>query len=185
VHGPAGIRFPTISRLRLSRPAGKCRRTHERQDTEREPLAAHHSDESRIGCHSSERQPPGGPVSPAHAPLGAQESRCGGRAYDLSHHLSSAQGPRLVYGNLGARYLEQRDRKHATRRHIKQLKRLGYRVKLEPVALETAGAFSKQVHDCTCPNGTKCSGKVLKSNNWHPYRNHPVNRPSSTSHSSP
>ena len=152
----------TISRSRLSRSAGDCGRTHERQDTEREPLAAHHSDEIRIGCHLSDRQPPGGAVSPAHALPGAQGSRCGGRAYELGHHLSPAQGPRLVYGNLGATYLEQRDRKHATRRHVKQLKRLGHRVNPEPVALETAAAFSKQVHDCTCPNGTKYSGGRFK-----------------------
>jgi hypothetical protein len=40
----------------------------------------------------------------------------------------------VSYKELGATYLEQRDREHATRWHVKQLERLGHRVSLEPVA---------------------------------------------------
>lgn len=40
----------------------------------------------------------------------------------------------VSYKELGATYLEQRDREHATRMYIKQLERLGHRVILEPVA---------------------------------------------------
>ena len=39
----------------------------------------------------------------------------------------------VSYQELGATYLEQRDREHATRRYVKQLERLGHRVSLEPV----------------------------------------------------
>lgn len=47
------------------------------------------------------------------------------------YHLLKDQVP---YHELGAAYLEQRDREQATRRHVKQLERLGHRVILEPVA---------------------------------------------------
>jgi hypothetical protein len=47
----------------------------------------------------------------------------------------------VSYQELGATYLEQRDCRHATRRQVKPLTRLGHRAKLEPVALETAAAF--------------------------------------------
>lgn len=47
------------------------------------------------------------------------------------YHLLKDHVP---YQELGAAYLEQRDREHATRRHVKQLERLGHRVILEPVA---------------------------------------------------
>lgn len=41
---------------------------------------------------------------------------------------------RVPYQELGAAYLDQRDRAQATRRAVKQLERLGHRVILEPVA---------------------------------------------------
>jgi transposase len=40
----------------------------------------------------------------------------------------------VAYHELGAAYLDQRDREHATRRYVKQLERLGHRVTLEPAA---------------------------------------------------
>ena len=40
----------------------------------------------------------------------------------------------VPYHELGAAYLDQRDRDQATRRHVKHLERLGHRVILEPVA---------------------------------------------------
>jgi transposase len=40
----------------------------------------------------------------------------------------------VTYQELGARYFEQRNRDRATRRHVKQLESLGYRVTLEEVA---------------------------------------------------
>ena len=46
-------------------------------------------------------------------------------------HLLKDQVP---YQELGATYLDQRDREHAPRRYVKQLERLGHRVILEPVA---------------------------------------------------
>ena len=52
------------------------------------------------------------------------------------------------YQELGAAYLDQRDREQATRRYVKQLARLGHRVILAPAAEETAGAFSKQRFCC-------------------------------------
>jgi transposase len=41
---------------------------------------------------------------------------------------------RVPYCELGAAYLDQRDREQATRRYVKQLERLGHRVILEPAA---------------------------------------------------
>ncbi len=41
---------------------------------------------------------------------------------------------RVPYCELGATYLDQRDREQATRRYVKQLERLGHRVILEPAA---------------------------------------------------
>ena len=40
---------------------------------------------------------------------------------------------RVPYHELGAAYLDQREREQATRRHVRQLERLGHRVILEPV----------------------------------------------------
>ncbi|MDF0644542.1 MAG: IS110 family transposase [Nitrospira sp.] len=40
----------------------------------------------------------------------------------------------VPYHELGANYLDQREREQATRRHVKQLERLGHHVILEPVA---------------------------------------------------
>lgn len=48
----------------------------------------------------------------------------------IIYHLLKDQ---VSYQELGATYLEQRDREHATRRYVKQLERLGHRVSLEPV----------------------------------------------------
>lgn len=48
----------------------------------------------------------------------------------IIYHLLKDQAS---YQELGATYLEQRDREHATRRYVKQLERLGHRVSLEPV----------------------------------------------------
>jgi hypothetical protein len=41
---------------------------------------------------------------------------------------------RVPYQELGAAYLEQRDREQVTRRYVKQLERLGHRVILESAA---------------------------------------------------
>lgn len=41
---------------------------------------------------------------------------------------------RVPYHEVGAAYLDQRDREQAIRRHVKQLERLGHRVILEPAA---------------------------------------------------
>ena len=41
---------------------------------------------------------------------------------------------RAPYHEVGAAYLEQWEREHATRRAVKQLERLGHRVILEPAA---------------------------------------------------
>jgi transposase len=60
----------------------------------------------------------------------AQESRCGGRAYDLSHHLSSAQGPCLVYG-VGSQVSRGSGPGTRDTRPVKQLERLGHRVILD------------------------------------------------------
>ncbi len=49
----------------------------------------------------------------------------------IIYHLLKNHVP---YRELGAAYIEQRDREQATRRHVKQLERLGHRVILEPVA---------------------------------------------------
>ena len=48
----------------------------------------------------------------------------------IIYHLLKDQ---VSYQELGATYLEQRDREHATRQYVKQLERLGHRVSLEPV----------------------------------------------------
>lgn len=48
----------------------------------------------------------------------------------IIYHLLKDQ---VSYQELGATYLEQRDREHATRRYVKQLERLGHRVSLEPI----------------------------------------------------
>lgn len=48
----------------------------------------------------------------------------------IIYHLLKDQ---VSYQELGAAYLEQRNREHATRRYVKQLERLGHRVSLEPV----------------------------------------------------
>ncbi len=40
----------------------------------------------------------------------------------------------LPYHELGAAYLDQREREQATRRHVRQLERLGHHVIFEPVA---------------------------------------------------
>jgi transposase len=40
----------------------------------------------------------------------------------------------VTYRELGADYFQQRDKEHATRRHLRQLQALGYRVTLEPAA---------------------------------------------------
>lgn len=42
--------------------------------------------------------------------------------------------PQVPSPEVGAAYLDQRDREQATRRHVKQLERLGHRVILEPAA---------------------------------------------------
>ncbi|MDF0667272.1 MAG: hypothetical protein P0119_14520 [Nitrospira sp.] len=49
----------------------------------------------------------------------------------ITYHLLKDHVP---YQELGATYLEQRDREHATRRRVKQLEPLGHRVILEPPA---------------------------------------------------
>jgi len=53
------------------------------------------------------------------------------RLLEIAYHLLSRQVP---YAELGAAYLDQRDREHATRRYVKQLERLGHRVILESAA---------------------------------------------------
>jgi len=40
------------------------------------------------------------------------------------------------YYELGAAYLNQREREHATRRYVKQLERLGHRVIFEPAVYQ-------------------------------------------------
>ena len=49
----------------------------------------------------------------------------------ISYHMLSRQKP---YSELGAAYLEKREKDHAIRRYVKQLERLGQKVILEPVA---------------------------------------------------
>ena len=53
------------------------------------------------------------------------------RLLEIAYHLLSRQVP---YAELGAAYLDQRDRERVTRRHVKQLERLGHRVILESAA---------------------------------------------------
>ena len=48
-----------------------------------------------------------------------------------AYHLLAHQ---VTYHELGASYLDQRDREQATRRYVKLLERLGHRVVLEPAA---------------------------------------------------
>jgi transposase len=52
-------------------------------------------------------------------------------ARHIIEHLLSRQVP---YAELGAAYLDPRDREYATRRYVKQLERLGHRVILESAA---------------------------------------------------
>lgn len=49
----------------------------------------------------------------------------------IIYHLLKDQVP---YQELGATYLDRRNRKQATRQYVKPLERLGHRVLLEPVA---------------------------------------------------
>jgi transposase len=49
----------------------------------------------------------------------------------ISYHILSDRRP---YSELGAVYLEKREKDHAVRRYVKQLERLGHKVTLEPVA---------------------------------------------------
>lgn len=49
----------------------------------------------------------------------------------IIYHMLKHQVP---YQEVGAAYLDQRDREQATRRYVKQLERLGHRVVLEPAA---------------------------------------------------
>ena len=49
----------------------------------------------------------------------------------IIYHMLTHQVP---YQEVGAAYLDQRDREQATRRYVKQLERLGHRVVLEPAA---------------------------------------------------
>ena len=53
------------------------------------------------------------------------------RLLEMASHLLSRQVP---YAELGAAYLDQRDREHALRRAVNQLERLGHRVILESAA---------------------------------------------------
>ncbi len=50
---------------------------------------------------------------------------------EIVYHMQSRQ---VTYKELGAGYLDQRDRERAIRRYVKQLERLGQRVVLEPAA---------------------------------------------------
>lgn len=55
-------------------------------------------------------------------------------AHTISVIISHLLKDYVSYMELGATYLEQRDREYATRRHVKQLECVDHRVIFEPVA---------------------------------------------------
>ena len=68
-----------------------------------------------------------------HATSGPSESDCLGGSFDSCYpsHILSDRKP---YSELGAAYLEAREKDHAIRCYVKQLERLRQKVIFEPVA---------------------------------------------------